>query len=246
MGITGTDVTKNVADMVLADDNFATIVSAVKEGRRIYDNIRKTIHFLLSSNISEVLSVFIASLVLKGAVLFRPVHLLFINLITDSIPAIALGMEHAQPGIMDRPPRGMKEGVFSNGAGFDMIYQGIALTAITLGAYFIVDIWHDEVGATTAAFLAMSMGEIFHAYNMRSQRQSIFSLKTHNKILWAAMLGSLALTLAVIYTPFLADIFEMTALTYKELGVALALSISIIPLVEIVKFFQNKLGKNKH
>ncbi|MDR1664828.1 MAG: HAD-IC family P-type ATPase, partial [Clostridiales bacterium] len=122
MGITGTDVTKNVADMVLADDNFATIVSAVEEGRRIYDNIRKTIQFLLSSNLSEVISIFVATIM--GFVLFKPVHLLFINLITDSLPAIALGMEHAQPGIMNRPPRGQKDGIFSHGLGVDVLYQG--------------------------------------------------------------------------------------------------------------------------
>ena len=243
MGITGTDVTKNVADMVLADDNFATIVSAVEEGRRIYDNIRKTIQFLLSSNLSEVISIFIATII--GFVLFRPVHLLFINLITDSLPAVALGMEPAQPGIMERPPRGQKEGIFSGGLGIDVIYQGILVALLTLASYLIVDIWHDHETAMTAAFLTMSMCEIFHAYNMRSQRQSIFALKTHNKLLWGAMILSLLLTLLVIYVPFLSGIFSLQALTIRELAVALGLSISIIPLVEAVKGIQRHMNRKK-
>ena len=236
MGITGTDVTKNVADMVLADDNFATIVSAVEEGRRIYDNIRKTIQFLLGSNLSEVISIFIATVM--GFVLFRPVHLLFINLITDSIPAVALGMEHAQPGIMERPPRGLKEGVFSGGLGFDVVYQGIMVTLLTLATYFIVDIWDGHEVATTAAFLTMNMCEIFHAYNMRSQRQSIFTLKTHNKLLWGSMFLALTLALLVIYVPALANIFSLRALTFSELIVSLGLALMVIPMVEGVKAIQ--------
>jgi len=242
MGITGTDVTKNVADMVLADDNFATIVSAVEEGRRIYDNIRKTIQFLLGSNLSEVISIFIATVM--GFVLFRPVHLLFINLITDSIPAVALGMEHAQPGIMERPPRGLKEGVFSGGLGFDVVYQGIMVTLLTLATYFIVDIWDGHEVATTAAFLTMNMCEIFHAYNMRSQRQSIFTLKTHNKLLWGSMFLALTLALLVIYVPALANIFSLRALTFSELIVSLGLALMVIPMVEGVKAIQRAWARH--
>jgi Ca2+-transporting ATPase len=236
MGVTGTDVTKNVADMVLADDNFATIVSAVEEGRRIYDNIRKTVHFLLSSNLSEVISVFAASLL--GFVLFKPAHLLFINLITDSLPAIALGMEHMEPGIMERPPRGRNESIFSGGLGFDVFYQGILITLLTLAAYLLVDVWRGHNAATTAAFFTISMCDIFHAYNMRSQRRSIITLKKGNKVLFGAMAFSLVLILFVIYVPFLADIFSLQALTARELLVALGLSVSIIPLVEAVKAIQ--------
>jgi len=249
MGITGTDVTKNVADMVLADDNFATIVSAVEEGRRIYDNIRKTIQFLLGSNLSEVISIFAATLL--GFTLFRPVHLLFINLVTDSIPAVALGTEPAQPGIMERPPRGKKEGLFSNGLGFDVIYQGILVAALTLAAYFIVDGYLDHTHefehelAMTAAFLTMSMCEIFHSFNMRSQRQSIFKLKKQNVLLWGAMLLSLILTLTIIYVPIFASVFSLRPLTMTELTVSLGLSVSIIPIVEIVKLIQRTFGKKK-
>ena len=233
MGITGTDVTKNVADMVLSDDNFATIVSAVEEGRRIYDNIRKTIQFLLSSNLSEVISIFVATLV--GFVLFKPVHLLYINLITDSLPAIALGMEYAQPGIMQRPPRGRKEGIFADGLGIGVIYQGVFISALTLASYFIVDTWHGHGTAMTSAFFTLSMCEIFHGYNMRSQKQSIFTLKKHNKTLWGAMALSFVLTLIIIYVPPLADIFTLEPLSLREIAVSIGLSISIIPLVEIVK-----------
>ncbi|MBR6940702.1 MAG: HAD-IC family P-type ATPase, partial [Clostridia bacterium] len=133
MGITGTDVTKNVADMVLADDNFATIVSAVEEGRRIYDNIRASIQFLLSSNLSEVISIFVSSLF--GFVLFEPVHLLWINLITDCFPALALGMERGEKGIMLRAPRNSKDGIFANGMGIDCAWQGIMVTVLTFIAY---------------------------------------------------------------------------------------------------------------
>jgi Ca2+-transporting ATPase len=243
MGVTGTDVTKNVADMVLADDNFATIIAAVEEGRRIYDNIKKTIQFLLSSNLSEVVSIFLATA--WGFVLFKPVHLLFINLITDSLPAIALGMEPAQPGVMERPPRSQGEGVFAGGLGFGVLYQGILVALLTIGSYHIVDIWHGHEVAMTAAFLTMSMCEIFHAFNMRSQRQSIFTLKTNNRVLCGAAALSLLLTLAVIYIPALAGIFSLEPLTSRELAVSLGMSVAVIPLVETVKFFERARGKRR-
>ncbi len=253
MGITGTDVTKNVADMVLADDNFATIVSAVGEGRRIYDNIRKAIQFLLASNMSEVLGVFGATLM--GFVLLNPVHLLFINLVTDCFPALALGMEEAEPDTMSRPPRNSKDGIFSGGLGIDVIYQGILVTVITIVAYLIgasIEFgvgWFDTLRAAgesghgmTMAFLAMSMCEIFHSFNLRSARKSIFSLKTQNKILLAAMLGSLLLTTLVIEVPFIANAFGFTTIGLLEYGIALALAIFVIPVVEFVKLLQRKLS----
>ncbi|MCL2747027.1 MAG: cation-translocating P-type ATPase [Oscillospiraceae bacterium] len=233
MGITGTDVTKNVADMVLSDDNFATIVAAVEEGRRIYENIKKTIQFLLSSNASEVLSIFIA--ILMGFELFLPIHLLYINLITDSIPAIALGMDPAESGIMEQPPRGRKEGIFSDGLGFDTLYQGVLITILTLAAYFIVDIWEGHTAAMTAAFYTMSMSEVFHAVNLRSRKQNIFTLKTTNKLMWGAIGLSLVLTLTVIYVPALADVFSLQALTLADLALTTGLSLTIIPMVEAVK-----------
>ncbi len=254
MGITGTDVTKNVADMVLADDNFATIVTAVGEGRRIYDNIRKAIQFLLASNMSEVLGVFGATLL--GFVLLNPVHLLFINLVTDCFPALALGMEEAEPDTMNRPPRNSKDGIFSGGLGFDVIYQGVLVTVITVIAYLIGARMDPDVGSfaalraagesghgMTMAFLAMSMCEIFHSFNLRSQRKSLFSIRKQNKILWAAMLGSLLLTTLVIEVPFIANAFGFTPIGLTEYGIAMALAILVIPVVELVKLIQRSVKK---
>ncbi len=252
MGITGTDVTKNTADMVLADDNFATIVTAVGEGRRIYDNIRKAIQFLLSSNLAEVVAIFIATMM--GFTLLKPAHLLWINLITDTFPAIALGVEKAEPDLMDRKPRSSKAGIFSDGLGINVILQGITVAAITLGAYFIghvmegtpIDMQHlDSADGMTMAFLAMSMTEIFHSYNVRSQHKSIFTLKSHNKVLWIAMVASLLLTTAVIFIPGLNTAFGFTSINAAEYFVALALAFSIIPIVEVTKLIQNAIRKSK-
>ena len=254
MGITGTDVTKNVADMVLADDNFATIVAAVGEGRRIYDNIRKAIQFLLASNMSEVLGVFSATLM--GFILLNPVHLLFINLVTDCFPALALGMEEAEPDTMNRPPRDSKEGIFAGGLFFDIAYQGILVTLLTIVSYIIGSFMDPEVGSfaalrvagvsehgMTMAFLTMSMCEIFHSFNLRSQRKSVFALKTQNKILWAAMIGSLLLTTAVLEIPFLANAFGFMPIGLDEYAIAMGLAILVIPIVEFVKFVQRKAAK---
>ena len=248
MGITGTDVTKNVADMVLSDDNFATIVSAVEEGRRIYDNIRKAIGFLLASNLAEVLAIFIATLL--GFTILEPVHLLWINLITDCFPALALGMEHSEPDIMRRNPRNAQDGIFSGGLGIDVFLQGFIVTGLTLAAYFIghfleSGLWeitasHD---GTTMAFLTLSMVEICHSFNMRSRRKSVFSLKQHNPWLWGAMALSLVLTTAVIYVPFLSAAFDFAHISLLEYAVALGLAISIIPIMELVKLIQRGLGK---
>lgn len=240
MGITGTDVTKNAADMVLADDNFATIVSAVEEGRRIYDNIRKSIQFLLSSNLSEVLSIFVATIF--GFVLFRPIHILWINLITDSLPAIALGMEKSEPGIMKRPARPRNESLFSGGVGFDVIYQGAATACLTLGAYFAGNGVSHEIGMTMA-FLTMSMCEIFHSWNMRSQRTSIFALHTHNRLLLGAIVLSVVLTAAMIYMPALAAVFSLQALTTAQYFTSLGLAVLIVPIVELVKAVERALTK---
>ena len=257
MGITGTDVTKNVADMVLADDNFATIVGAVSEGRRIYDNIRKAIQFLLGSNLSEVLSIFAATIL--NFTILKPVHLLFINLVTDSIPALALGLEKPERDIMQRKPRSSKEGVFAGGMGFDVFYQGALVTILTLAAFFIgefletghwqfTNIENCEEGMTMA-FLTMSMCEIFHSFNMRSQRGSAVAMslgqKSHNIVLYLAMVASLALTTAIIEIPFLADMFEFTHLDFKAYAISIGLAFLVIPIVEIIKEIQRAVAKNK-
>ena len=248
MGITGTDVTKNVADMVLADDNFATIVGAVEEGRRIYDNIRKAIQFLLGSNMSEVLSIFISTLL--GFTILEPVHLLWINLVTDCFPALALGMEKAEPGIMKRKPRPAKAGIFAGGMGFDIAYQGLMISALTILSYFIghfmeSGLWEitESADGMTMAFLTMSMAEIFHSFNMRSQRGSLISLKSTNALLNGAAIASLVLTTAVCEIPLLANAFGFTSVELSEYLVAIALAFLTIPLVELVKWVQRKKNR---
>ncbi len=263
MGITGTDVTKNVADMVLADDNFATIVSAVEEGRRIYDNIRKAIQFLLSSNLSEVLTIFVATIL--GFTILEPVHLLWINLITDCFPALALGMEKGEKNIMDRAPRSSKDGIFANGMGVDVAWQGVMVTVVTLAAYIfgIIMASHDagmsvtfkelfsiadvniHKNGMTMAFLTLSMAEIFHSFNMRSRRESIFTMKSNNSFLLGAMVLSLLLSTLVIYIPFLATAFDFASISLAEYGVSMALALLVIPIVEIVKLIQRAVERKK-
>ena len=248
MGITGTDVTKNVADMVLADDNFATIVGAVGEGRRIYDNIRKSIQFLLGANMSEVVAVFCATLF--GFTILEPVHLLWVNLITDTLPALALGLEKAEPDVMRRPPRKASDGIFAGGMGVDIAYQGLMVAALTLAAYFIghymeSGMWEavNSPDGMTMAFLTLSMAEIFHAFNMRAQRKSVFRLNGQNVVLWVSMLASLVLTAAVIYLPGISDAFGFTHISLAEYAVALGLAVCVIPIVELVKACQREWAK---
>ncbi len=250
MGITGTDVTKNVADMVLTDDNFATIVGAVEEGRRIYDNIRKAIQFLLASNMSEVIAIFVATLM--GISLLSPVHLLWINLVTDTFPALALGTEKAEKDVMKRKPRDSKAGVFSDGMGFDVIYQGLLVAILVLVSFFVGhyletgnwELTNSEHG-TTMAFLTLAMAEIFHSLNMRSQRKSLFTIKKQNKLLWLAALGSLVLSVAVCAIPPVAKVFEFTPIGFEELGLAILIGFAVIPVVEIVKLVQRTMEKKR-
>lgn len=248
MGITGTDVTKNVADMVLADDNFATIVSAVEEGRRIYANIRKAIGYLLASNLAEVLAIFLATLI--GFTILEPVHLLWINLITDCFPALALGMEKSEADSMKKPPRDPKEGIFAGGMAFDACFQGALVTALVMLSYAVGHFMETGTWAfvnspdgMTMAFLTLSMVEIFHALNMRSRRGSIFALKTHNGFLYGAMIVSLVLTTLVIEVPFLARAFAFTPISFAEYAIAQGLAALIIPIMELVKAIQRRFER---
>jgi len=250
MGITGTDVTKSVADMILTDDNFATIVSAVGEGRRIYDNIRKAIQFLLSANLAEVLAVFSATLM--GFTILKPVHILWINLITDTFPAIALGMEDAEKDVMQRPPRKRKESIFAGGLGFDIAFQGLVIAALTVLSYFIghrleAGTWAitESQAGMTMAFLTLSMIEVFHSFNMRSRVQSLFSLRKQNLWLWGTLAFSLLITAAVVFVPFLRSAFSFYPVTLTEYLIALVLALAIIPVVEIEKAFRRRALKNR-
>ncbi len=241
MGITGTDVTKNVADMVLADDNFATIVGAVEEGRRIYDNIRKAIQFLLASNLAEVIAVFVATLL--GFTLLNPVHLLFVNLITDTFPALALGMEQAEKDSMSRPPRKSTDGIFAGGVGGDIAYQGIVIAALTVISY-IIGYWMSggsglpqgmSGDGMTMAFLTLNMCEILHSFNMRSLRGSIFRIEGQNKVLWLSLLFSALIMVTVVEVRPVADAFRFTPVSAREYLTALVIAVFVIPVVEIVK-----------
>ena len=253
MGITGTDVTKNVADMVLADDNFATIVGAVEEGRRIYDNLRKAIQFLLGSNMSEVISIFVATLL--GFTILEPVHLLWINLVTDCFPALALGMENAEKDIMQRRPRSAKAGIFAGGMGGDIAYQGLMVSVLVLASYFIghfmeSGVWEIPANGlspdgTTMAFLTMSMAEIFHSLNMRSQRGSLFTMGSRNWALLVSSFAALLLTTLVCEVPFIAAAFDFTSVEFNEYIIAIGMGFLVIPIVEIVKFFQRLAAKKK-
>ncbi len=251
MGITGTDVTKGAADMVLQDDNFATIVTAVGEGRRIYDNIRKAIQFLLSSNLAEVVAVFFATML--GFTLLRPMHLLWINLITDTFPALALGMEDGESDLMKRKPRDSKEGIFAGGVGVNVVIQGVFIGFLTLLSYWIghyIEAGHWEwtfegmnEHGMTMAFLTLSMTEMFHAFNARSINHSLFSIKKQNKFMWGAFVLSFLLTLCVIYVPGLNTAFEFTAISFKEYMIAIGLAVTVIPFAEISKLITNRIQK---
>lgn len=239
MGITGTDVTKNVADMVLTDDNFATIVGAVEEGRRIYDNIRKAIQFLLSSNLSEVICILVATLGLGkltggSFTIFSPVHLLWINLISDCFPAVALGMEAAEEGIMSRKPRSSNAHIFSDGLGINLLWQGITIAVLTLISYVIGAKNSPEAG-TTMAFITLSVCEMLHSWNMRSLRESVFSMKSRNKLLTISIIVSFLILIPILFVPVLRNIFSLTKLSAMEYVLAVVVAAVIVPVVEIVK-----------
>ena len=247
MGITGTDVTKNVADMVLTDDNFATIVGAVEEGRRIYDNIRKAIQFLLSSNLSEVLCILIATLGLGSLtggpfVIFGPVHLLWINLVSDCFPAVALGMEAAEPGIMQRKPRSSNAHIFSDGLGINLLWQGIVIAVLTLASY-VIGAQTSPTAGTTMAFITLSVCEMLHSWNMRSLRKSIFAMHSHNKMLALSIVVSFVLIVPILLIPALRNIFDLVALDAMQYLWAFVLAAVILPIVEVVKAIQRATSK---
>lgn len=250
MGITGTDVTKNVADMVLADDNFATIVSAVEEGRRIFDNIQKVIQFLLSANLAEVIAIFVATLF--GFTILKPVHLLWINLITDSMPALALGIEAPENDLMKRSPRDPKTHVLGNGMGGAILYQGAIIAALTFVSYLIghyaeSGVWEiaQSPDGMTMAFTTLSLAEIVHSFNIRSRKNSIFKLKTTNLALIGAAAVALILTTVVLYVPVLARMFEFQMVSLHEFTIAVGLALLMVPMIELCKIAERKLDRKR-
>ena len=244
MGITGTDVTKSVADMVLADDNFATIVNAVEEGRKINDNVRKVLQFQISSNMTEVLVVFISSIF--ALEVLSPTHLLWINMVTDSLPGLALGMEKAEEGVMKRKPRPSNESVFSNGAGLVIVLQGIYMATIILTSFFIGYKMDGHLNGMTMAFLTINLAELFHAISMRTQRGSLIKLKTFNWWLFGALTLTFLLNIALIYVPAFEVLFDFAPINFTEFMIALALAFSVLPVLEVYKFIMRTIDKNKN
>ncbi|TAH62875.1 MAG: calcium-translocating P-type ATPase, PMCA-type [Gottschalkiaceae bacterium] len=243
MGITGTDVSKEAADMVLTDDNFATIVAAVEEGRTIFDNIKKSIHFLLSCNIGEVVALFI-SIVLKLPIPLLPIHILWINLITDSLPALALGVDPAEKDIMKRKPRNPKKSIFSDGLGLMLAVEGTIIGILTLAAFNIGSNESLTIGRTMA-FTTLSLSQLVHTFNTRSIDKSIFKIGfTTNKKLLGAILISLLLMLGIIFIPALREIFKLGFLSPLQWGIVLGLSLIILVAVELIKALTN-LTKNQ-
>lgn len=248
MGITGTDVTKGASDMVLADDNFATIVNAVEEGRKIYDNVRKVLQFQLSTNMAEVIAVFTSSVL--GVTMLTPAHILWINMVTDSAPGLALGMEKAEGDVMKRTPRASNESIFSDGAGVDMVFQGLFMALLIVISYFVgqyMELGHfgifESVDGMSMAFITTNFVEMFHAISMRSRRGSIFTINTFNYWILGAFLLTTVLNVGVIYIPFFRNLFDFASISFAEFSVAFTLAFMVIPIIEIVKLVQRKFRK---
>ncbi len=251
MGITGTEVSKGAADMILTDDNFATIVGAVEEGRKIFANIQKTVQFLLSANIAEVLCLFIATIFLKVPFL-TPVLILWVNLVTDSLPALSLGMENAESDVMNVPPRNSKISLFAGKTGRDIIIQGIMQTALvmtsfSIGSYVLSDGVANHSVAVTMAFVSLCIIQLFHSYNLKSKSHSVLNKKMfNNKWLNLSFVTGIVLILPLILIPALNPIFGTAQLNLVEWAISIGCGILIIPFVEIQKIIENALEKRKN
>lgn len=240
MGISGTDVTKDVADIIVSDDNFATIIVAVQEGRKIYSNIQRTIQFLLSTNAVEVFTLFLTSLFMSSFVFLLPSQLLFINFITDSLPAISLGLEPAEPDIMERPPRDSKLNIISLDVWAKILYQA-TLQIIIVMTVFVVGIrYFDNKTASTMAFLCINLMQLLHAVNLKTSH-SIFKTKLlANTVFNYSFIAGIALILLVAFVPPLRLAFGLASLNFVQWLIVLLFSISIIPFVEFAKFIVRK------
>ncbi|MGM9884078.1 cation-translocating P-type ATPase [Streptococcus hyointestinalis] len=252
MGITGTEVSKGASDMVLADDNFATIIVAVEEGRKVFSNIQKSIQYLLSANMAEVFTIFFATLF--GWDVLEPVHLLWINLVTDTLPAIALGVEPAEPGVMKHKPRGRKSSFFSGGVMGAIIYQGIFQTLLVLGVYGWALLFPEHAGnnhaihedALTMAYATLGLIQLVHAFNVKSVYQSIFTVGLFkNKLFNWAIPVAFVLLMATIAIPGFNEFFHVSQLSLTQWGAVIVGSLLMVVLVEIVKAFQRATGQDK-
>lgn len=244
MGITGTDVAKGAASMILTDDNFATIITSIREGRGIFDNIKKDVQFLLSSNIGEVLTIFGASLISlltphNFGVPLLPIHLLWVNLITDSLPAFALGMEPTEPTVMHRKPRQKDEGFFSHGLGFTIAWQGLMIGTLTLIAYAIGNNQDHTVGMTMA-FITLCGCQLVHSFNVKSSASILNRTLFNNPYLWGALAAGLLLQVIILAIPELSAIFKLQPLNIVQWGICVGLCLSTTVICELVKFFDRR------
>ena len=244
MGITGTDVAKGAADMILTDDNFATIVHAVEQGRGIFSNIKKSIQYLLSCNIGEIITIFVATALNFHQMPLVAIQLL--NLVTDSLPALALGMEPVEPGVMKQKPRDSRKSIFADGFAASMIFYGVLVGAITLAAYWLGEYVLSDPNiadgtANTMAFATLVFGELTRAFAVRSETRSIFSIGIFsNSAMNKAFVVSLAMQLAVLFIPFLQEIFKVQSLTGVEWLIVIALSLVPLIVSEITKAFRRQ------
>ena len=247
MGKAGTDVAKGAAHMVLTDDNFSTIVSAVEEGRGIYSNIKKAIHYLLSCNIGEIFTIFVATLLDFGQMPLVPVQLLWLNLVTDSLPALALGVEPVETGVMEQPPRDARAGLFDRGFSLRLVWQGMMVGMLTLTAYFLGFTrlgapGQEGAAANTMAFATLTMCQLFHAFNVRSEDKSVFRLGLlSNPAMNRAFLVGMALQLAVLLVPPLQGVFSVVPMSSAQWLTVLALAAAPLPVCEVGK----ALGRRK-
>ncbi|MCD5028159.1 calcium-translocating P-type ATPase, PMCA-type [Enterococcus asini] len=246
MGITGTDVAKGAADMILTDDNFATIVHAVEQGRGIFSNIKKSIQYLLSCNIGEIITIFVATALNFHQMPLVAIQLLWLNLVTDSLPALALGMEPVEPGVMKQKPRDSRKSIFADGFAASMIFYGVLVGAITLAAYWLGEYVLSDPNiadgtANTMAFATLVFGELTRAFAVRSETRSIFSIGVFsNSAMNKAFVVSLAMQLAVLFIPFLQEIFKVQSLTGTEWIIVIALSLVPLIVSEITKAFRRQ------
>ena len=249
MGVTGTDVAKGAAEMILTDDNFATIIHSIEEGRGIYENIKKDVHFLLSSNIGEIVAIFFASLIdvlsptLNFGVPLLPIHLLWVNLITDSLPAFALGMEPIDADIMKKKPRPKDESLFAHGLTYTILWQGFMVGGLTLLSYIIGQVSVDHNTGMTMAFSTLAISELFHAFNLKSDKSILNKNIFNNKWLNGAFVVGMLLQVLLVYVTPLSKLFRLVNLSFKHELIALALATSVIPIVEIAKLIKRLANK---
>lgn len=245
MGVSGTDVTKSVADMVIADDNFTTIVSAVREGRRISANVKKTISFFLSTNLAEVIAILVATIAFAGCDFLLSTQLLWINLITDSFPVLALGVEKGDPDAMSRPPERPEKAILNLRSLAFILCSGAYISAVTVGLYAFALVNYGNAAATTLTFLSVSFSELFHAFNVRAERRSAFGKGAlSNKVLLATVFFGVAVNVALCVSP-LSQAFGIIALTPVQWALTLGVSLSVIPFCELYKLILRCIDKKR-